>query len=241
MRIVLALALAALPLAAAASGLDPAARAAFRAEIRAYLLEHPELIDEVLAEAERQRQAEAVSGDLALIEAHRAALFDAPDDWTGGNPEGDVTVVAFVDYACDRCGPALSAARALAASDPGLRLVVKDAPGPGGETAARFARAVLALAGPDAYARAQDALFAAPDMQPGTLDGIARALGLDPATVADRMADPGIAAALAVNRALLDALDLETAPAYVFERSLVRGDLPEVALAAIAQAMRRKN
>jgi protein-disulfide isomerase len=240
-RVGLALALAALPLAGAASGLDPAARAAFRAEIRAYLLEHPELIDEVLAEAERQRQAEAVSGDLALIEAHRAALVDASDDWTGGNPEGDVTVVAFVDYACDRCGPALSAARALAASDPGLRLVVKDAPGPGGETAARFARAVLALAGPDAYARAQDALFAAPEMQPDTLDGIARALGLDPATVADRMADPGIAAALAVNRALLDALDLGTAPAYVFERSLVRGDLPEVALAAIAQAMRRKN
>nr|WP_281354758.1 thioredoxin domain-containing protein [Rhodovulum strictum] len=221
--------------------MDPEARAAFRAEIRAYLLDHPELIDEVLAEAERRRFGDAVSGDLALIAAHRAALFDDPADWTGGNPEGDVTLVAFVDYTCDRCAPALAAARALAASDPGLRLVVKDAPAPEDETAARFARAVLALSGPDAYLRAQDALFAAPDMQQGTLDGIARALGLDPAAVADRMADPAIAAALAANRALLDALDLGPAPAYVFERSLVRGDLPEVALAAIAQTMRRKN
>ncbi|TCO70966.1 protein-disulfide isomerase [Rhodovulum euryhalinum] len=235
----LGLALAAAP--AYAAGLDPAQRAAFRAEVRAYLLDHPEVIDEALAAAEARRYSDAVADDLARIEAHRVALFHDPADWSGGNPTGDVTLVTFVDYGCATCGPALAAARALADSDPGLRLIVKDAPAPGADRAARFARVVLVLAGPDAYRRAQDALFAAPDAAPATLDGIARALGLDPAGVARRMDDRAIAAALAANRGLMRDLDLGPPPAHVFERTLIRGDLPEAALAAIATAMRRKN
>lgn len=235
---VLALALVAAP--AAAMDLSPENRAAFRAELRAYLLDQPELIEEALAEAERRRYSSAVADDLALIETHRAALFADPADWAGGNPDGDVTLVSFVDYGCASCGPALAAARALAAADPGLRLVVKDAPARGEDRAARFARAVLALDGRDAYLRAQDALFAAPDAAPATLDGIARRLGLDPAEVTRRMDAPDIAAALAANRALMQALDLGAPPAYVLDRTLVRGDLPEAALAAIVRAMRRK-
>ncbi|SIO29233.1 Protein-disulfide isomerase [Rhodovulum sp. ES.010] len=229
--------------AAPALELSAAERAAFRAELRAYLLEHPEVIEDALAAAEERRYATAARSDLDRIAAEAETLFHDPADWTGGDPQGDVTLVTFVDYACAACGPALAAARALAARDGRLRLVVKDAPGPGADArrAARFARAVLAVGGADTYARAQEALFAVSDLSQATLDAIARDLGLSPAALSTRLEAPDIAAALSANRALMDRLHLGAPPAHVLERTLIRGALPERALAAIAAAMRRKN
>lgn len=236
--IALAALLAAAP--ARAGWLNEAERAAFGAELRDYLLDHPEVIEEALSGAEARRYQGHVDDDLSRIAAHADALFRDPADWVGGNPAGDVPLVLFLDYSDAASARALSAARKLAETDAGLRLVVKEAPAPGNavaDRAARLARAVLALAGPEAYPRAQDMLFAAPDTAPGTL---AAALSLDPAALAARTEAPETAAALTRARALAVALDLGPPPAYVLERSLVRGDLPAVALAPIVEAMRRK-
>jgi len=234
----LALALAAVP--ASAGVFSPDERAAMGAELRAYLTEHPEVIAEALGGAEERRYAQEARGDLALLGENADALFHSAQDWTGGNPEGDVTLVGFIDYGSKASARALAAARALLASDPGLRLVVKDTPPEGEDTAARFAQAALRLGGSDAYVRAQDALFAAPDVARPTLDGIARDLGLDPAAVAAAMTAPETGTVLAANRALARTLDLGPAPAYVLDRTMIRGDLPPVALARIVEQMRRK-
>lgn len=228
---------------ATAGWLSPEERAAFRAELRAYLLEHPEVIEEALSGAEARRQARLAADDLALLDIHADTLFHARGDWTGGNPAGDVTLVSFVDYAAADGASALAAVRALAAADKNLRLVVKDAPAPdvpASERAARFAQAALRLGGPDIYVRAQTALFAAPDLAPATLDSLARDLGLDPRAVRTEMDTPAIDRALAVTQDLVQALDLGPAPAHVIDRTMVRGALPEVALARIVETMRRK-
>lgn len=243
MRLALALTLAALPAwATDMTALTDGERAAFRAELRAYLLDHPEVIEEALSAPapERKRYEEHVSDDLALLEDNAEALFHAPGDWTGGNPEGDMPLVAFIDYGCLPCARALEGLDALAADDPGLRLIVKETGPEGADAAARFALAVLALAGPEAYRRAQAALFAAPAHDPQHLAGIAENLGLDPARVAERMDAADTRAAIAGNRALAARLDLGPPPAYVLPRTMVRGDVPPIALARIIAAMRAK-
>ncbi|RBO54279.1 DsbA family protein [Rhodovulum sp. BSW8] len=228
----------------ALAGLTADERAAFRAELRAYLLDHPEVIREALEGAEARRMERHVTSDLDLIAAHADELFHAPDDWTGGTPEGDVTLVSFVDYRAEGAARALDAALETAAEDGRLRLVVKDAPDPGNPEAlraARFAQAVLRLAGPDAYGTAQAGLLAAKGpLDRAALDRIAAALGLDPAAVAARMDAPDIATKLAGTQALAEALDLGPAPAQVLNRTLVRGDVPAVALSRMVEAMRRK-
>ncbi|ARC88094.1 DsbA family protein [Rhodovulum sp. MB263] len=245
MKLVLVLAAA---LVTAAPGLalplGDAERAAFRSELRAYLMEHPEVIREALDGAEKRRMARHANADLALIEANSSALFYAPDDWTGGAPDGDVTLVSFVDYRADGSDRALAAARDAAARDGRLRLVVKEAPSPGDEAAeraARFAMAVLRLAGPTAYEAAQARLFAAgATPEAATLDRISADLGMDPAEVRARMAGPDITAKLSETRALAEALDLGPAPAQVMKRTMVRGDVPAVALLRMVEAIRRK-
>ncbi|MEX5730187.1 protein-disulfide isomerase [Rhodovulum iodosum] len=217
-------------------------RAAFRAELRAYLLDHPEVIEEALSAGagERRRYEEKVTDDLALLESNAEALFDAKGDWTGGNAEGDMPLTAFVGYGCTTCAAAMSGLDALTAEDPGLKVIVKDIGPEGDDAAARFAQAVLSLAGPDAYRRAQAALFDAPAHDAAHLAGIAERLGLDPSALGARMDAPETRAKIARTRALADRLDLGPPPAYVLPRTMVRGDVPPVALSRIIAAMRAK-
>ncbi|MBK1636462.1 DsbA family protein [Rhodovulum adriaticum] len=240
-RPALALILAASP--APALDLSEAERTALGAELRAYLLEHPEIITQALQGAEAKRQAAHAADDIALLQAHATALFHAGGDWTGGAENGDLTLVSFVDYRDPASARAWAAARDLVAQDPALRWVVKEAPtpdAPDATRAARFAQAVLRMAGPRAHAQAQAALFAAPDAAPETLAGIAAELGLDAAPLARRMSDPAITAKLDQTRRLMQALDLQAAPAQVLDRAMVRGEVPAVALARIVAALRRK-
>ncbi|QIB34808.1 DsbA family protein [Ancylobacter pratisalsi] len=56
-----------------------------------------------------------------------ALLFD-PEAPVGGNPKGDVTVVAFFDYNCGYCRRSMPELERLVREDGGIRLVYKDWP-----------------------------------------------------------------------------------------------------------------
>ena len=102
MRLALALSLAlATPLAA--QEMTDAERDAFRAEVRAYLLENPEVIMEAVAILQQREEQEAAAADDDLVAQHADALFNEPTSYVGGNPDGDITVVEFIDYRFGQC------------------------------------------------------------------------------------------------------------------------------------------
>ena len=104
--------------------MSDAERDIFRAEIRDYLLENPEVLMEAIAVLEERREAESAVADIHLIEQHRSAIFDDGYSYIGGNPDGDVTVVEFLDYRCGYCKRAFPAVEELLASDGNIRLVL---------------------------------------------------------------------------------------------------------------------
>lgn len=87
--------------AAAAQGLDltEAERAAFGVEIRALLLDEPDLVGRALEVRQpnaAQIYRDAIDSDLALIESHAGALFTA-DGATLLGPTGAVAFTSFAD------------------------------------------------------------------------------------------------------------------------------------------------
>jgi len=96
-----ALALGALAGPAAAtdiSDMSDADRAAFRAEVRAYLLDNPEIIIEAVNLLEA-RQAEAqAQADFTLVEQNAEDLFDDGFSWVGGTPDG---CLLYTSHAAD--------------------------------------------------------------------------------------------------------------------------------------------
>ncbi|RBP08664.1 protein-disulfide isomerase [Roseiarcus fermentans] len=81
--------------------------------------------------------ASVLIGEAAAPQAGRAAaantvdihaILDDPDAPVGGDPTGDVTIVAFIDYNCPFCKRAEPDLQRLVASDGKIRLVYKDWP-----------------------------------------------------------------------------------------------------------------
>ena len=110
-------------------------------QIRAYLLENPEVVEEALTKLQEKRQ---VAADTQLREAlvkNRAALERDPRDYVHGNPNGKVTIVQFFDYRCPYCKTAVPHIEKLLADNDDLRMVMKEYPilSPASEAAARAA------------------------------------------------------------------------------------------------------
>ena len=217
----LALALAlALPVPALADEppLSDAARSALRAEIRAYLLENPEVIFEAVAEYERRTAAAQAEMDEALIEINAEAIFADTHSWVGGNPDGDVTLVEFMDYRCGFCRRAFPVMMDVVGGDGNLRLVIKELPilGQASEIMSRFAVAVQLQHGNEAYFAVHERLLALQeDPTDEVLLEIARDLELDGLTLLDAMRSDAVTAILTENRRLAQRLQISGTPSFI--------------------------
>lgn len=219
--LVLALALAVAP--ARAQEDVPADQAAFEARVRAYLIEHPEVIVEALQELERRQQAATELKQKQVIAERRDELTASPDDPVAGNPMGAVTVVEFFDYRCPYCKAVAQDMIDTLEAEGDVRIVFKEFPilGPESEQAAK---AALAARLQEKYLPFHQALMAHQGpLDDAALFGIAEDVGLDVERLRRDMAGPEIEAAISRNLALADALAIGGTPAFIVGDQLFPG------------------
>ena len=232
-RLALALSLCLMPLAALAGGLGdmtPAEKDAFRGEVRQYLLDNPEVILEAMDLLQARKAAAEQQADVDMVQANAAAIFKDAASWVGGNPQGSVTIVEFMDYRCTYCRKAYAEMEDLVKNDGDIRFVVKEFPILGDDSliSAKFAIAMRMVHGDDAYKAAHDALIAlrgSPDA--ATLGRLAADLGYDAAEVMAKMESAEVSAVIQANRDLAGALNITGTPTFVIDATMLRGYLPE--------------
>ena len=224
------LGLASPALAVDLSAMSAEEKAAFGDAVRAYLLENPEVLTEAIEVLkDRQAAAEAVA-DVELVKANAADLFADTASYTGGNPEGDLTVVEFIDYRCGYCKKAHSEVMDLVNGDGNIRYIVKELPilSEDSATAARFAIATLQVAGPEAYAKVNAGFYESfrGEVTPDTLSAFADDLGLDAAPILARMEAPEVTKVIEDNHALAQRMQISGTPTFVMGEQMVRGYIP---------------
>jgi len=233
-RSLLALSLGAslLTTAAGADGLTDmteAEREAFRAEVRAYLIENPEVLMEALDVLQQRQDAAAAAAELVAMEENRDFIFNDPNSWVGGNPDGDITLVEFMDYRCSFCRKAHDEVKELVTSDGNIRYVIKEFPilGEASLASSQFAIAVRLLHGDDAYKAAHDALITLRgEPTPETLGRLAADLGHDPAPILEKMRADEVMSVIAANHALADEMAISGTPTFVLKGQMLRGYVP---------------
>lgn len=228
--------LAAIGVAMFALALPPTAQAAeFSAPqkseiekiVRDYLVSHPEVLQEAMAELEKRQAAGEAEKHQAAVKEHAQALFSSPRQVVVGNPKGDVTFVEFFDYNCGYCKRAMADMLALMKEDPKLKVVLKEFPvlGPGSVEAAQVAVAVRMqdktgqkylqfhekLLGARGQANKAAALAAAKDV------------GMNIAQLEKDMASPEVKETLQESFKLAEALGMNGTPSYVIGDSVVVG------------------
>jgi protein-disulfide isomerase len=112
--------------------------------IKDYIVSHPEVLQEAIAELDKRQAAADTEKTKAAISGNAETLFNSSRQVVLGNIKGDVTMVEFFDYNCGFCKRALPDMVELLKDDTKLKVVLKEFPvlGPGSVEAARVAVAV---------------------------------------------------------------------------------------------------
>ena len=161
------------------------------------------------------------------IAAHAEEIFRSPTSFVAGNPQGDVSVVAFFDYNCPDCRRTAPDLARVIAQEPNIRVVLKELPVLGADSEA-VARLALAAKAQGKYAELHDRLIT--ERGRATVAralSVASELGLDPDALKTAAEQPSITAALAENKRLAGALRVKGVPFYlVGDRVLGEGSDP---------------
>ena len=215
---------------------------AFGKAVREYLLENPETIFEAV-EVFRQREAEAeATADLNLVATNADAIFSDGFSYVGGNLEGDVTIVEFMDYRCGYCKRVHAAVEELIRADGNIRFIVKEFPvlGEASEMASAFAVAVKQLHGDAAYKATYDTLLTFNgDINEKTLRRLATILGHDYQAILNQMNQESVMKEITETRRLAARLQINGTPTFVFDDELVRGAVDLKTMTSLVAAKRQ--
>lgn len=224
------------------SKMNDSQKAAFGEAIRDYLMKNPEVLVEAINELEAKQQAQQADNDKQLVKANAKDLFEDGYSWVGGNPDGDITIVEFMDYKCTYCKKAYAEVSDLLKKDGNIRFIVKEFPilGQESELSARFAVAVQQIDGDAAYEKVHDALMTARgSLTVESLTALAKAQGLDADAIIKRMNEDQVTDVLRKNYQLAQRMSISGTPAFVIGGQLLRGYAPEAAMAQMVAEERK--
>ncbi len=220
---------------------DAASDEAFGERVRAYLLENPHVIMEAVGVLQQREDAAAATADQDMIAAQMDALTNDGFSWVGGNPDGDITVVEFMDYRCGYCKKAHPEVESLLSADGNIRFIVKEFPILGEQSilGSQFAIAAHIVAGDDAYKAVHDTLMSYNgEITAESLSRLADSLDLDGAAILAKLDDPEVVRRISENRALGKALDISGTPTFVVQNQMVRGYVPAEQLQKMVDQLR---
>jgi protein-disulfide isomerase len=207
--------------------------AAFGARVRAYLLEHPEVIEEAVTKLRQGQMLEAAKAQAPAIGRLRQQLERDPRDLVI-NPGGTVTIVEFFDYRCGYCKRIAPDVLQLIAENPDVRMVFKEFP-IFGEVSDSAARMALTTAGKGKGLALHKAWMNERALDEAALDRHLTEVGLSPGAVRAAAAQPAITRQLADVRALARELGLEGTPAFIVGDYLIPGADMAALRAALAK------
>jgi protein-disulfide isomerase len=226
--------------ALALSGCGKADDAAFDARVRAYLLNHPEVIQEAIDKLQAKQDARTAAQAKLAIGKNRDAIERDPRDFVA-NPTGKITVTEFYDYRCPHCVNAAPAVLSLIQSNPDVRFVFKEFPifGAASDKAAAAAIAVKHDGGD--YLGVYKDFMAARPLDDAAVDRILTAHGVAPATINNAQLKAAAASQLADVRKLAIGIGIEGTPAFIIGDTLVPGEDMDAVKAAITAARNSKS
>jgi protein-disulfide isomerase len=202
-------------------------RAEIESIIKNYLVAHPEVLEEAMAELNKRQAADEAAKHEASVTQNSQAIFNSPRGVVLGNKDGDVTFVEFFDYNCGYCKRAMADMLDLMKSDPKLKVVLKEFPvlsqgsveaaqvavavrmqDPSGKKYLDFHQRLLGGRGPADKARALAA---------------AKEAGLDVGRIEKDLTSPEVRATIEENFKLAEAMGMNGTPSYVIGKQIVVG------------------
>jgi protein-disulfide isomerase len=218
--------------AVAAAGMSDKQRKATEALVRAYILDHPEIITEAVEILQKREVAKR------LTSAGNKITFPFPGA-EAGNIKGDVTVVEFTDYNCGFCRASLADVQRLVKGDGNIRLVYRELPILS-QTSRDAALWALAAAKQGKHKAFHDAMFAGgrPDAQ--TIRAAASNAGMNLAAAEQFAGSREAASEIESNLAMMQQIGFNGTPTFIIGDQILEGALGYEALKTAVEKARKQ-
>jgi protein-disulfide isomerase len=195
--------------------------------ITSYLLAHPEVMQDVMAELDKRQQAAEAEKHRAAIAENKATLFSSSHEVVLGNPQGNVTMVEFFDYNCGYCKRALPDMLTLLKTDSNLKFVLKEFPVLG-EGSVEAAHVAVAARMQDASGKKyiefhQKLLGGRGPADKARALAVAKEVGFDMARIEKDMNSGEVKKTIDEDMKLADAIGVSGTPSYVVGDEVVVG------------------
>ncbi|MFT4955863.1 MAG: protein-disulfide isomerase [Brevundimonas sp.] len=213
----------------------------FDGRVRAYLLNNPEVLEEMLQARQVQQQAAGNEAINAAITADPSLIAHDPrDPAVGPAPEqATATVIEFFDYRCPGCKSVSPGLLELIQSNPDVRFVFKEWPilDRGDDATSNYAaRAALAAHAQGRYLEVHQALMAEPALDVEAVDRVLQEAGLDMAAARVFIQSDEAQSHVAQIYETARRMNLQGTPTFIVNGRATDGIDPRVVAAAIAQA-----
>ena len=222
-----ALALCGTPPPASAQSFSDSQRGDIETIVRDYLLAHPEVLEEAMAELNKRQTAAEAEKQKASVATNAETIFNSPRGVVLGNKDGDVSFVEFFDYNCGYCKRAMADMLDLMKTDPKLKVVLKEFPvlSQGSVEAAQVAVAVRMQdpTGKKYLDFHQKLLGGRGAADKARAMAAAKDAGLDTARIEKDLASPEVRATIEENFKLAEAMGMNGTPSYVIGKQIVVG------------------
>jgi len=223
------------------SNLSELDRTLLQKEIRTYLLSHPEIIMEALKSLEDKNSASNADLDKTLIQANYEAIFEDDSSWQGGNLNGDITIVEFIDYRCGYCRKAHNEIKKLINLDQNIRIIIKEYPILGRESniLSRLAVSVLQLYGPKKYQLIHNEFITNKiNLSEANIKNLLERMDLDSTEILNHINSKEVTDHLIRTRELGKKLKINGTPTFILEDTMIRGYVEFDYLAAEIERIR---
>lgn len=213
----------------------------FGARVRAYLLENPQILDEVVQARQLREQSMITDQINQAASANADLLAHDPRDPAVGPADAAVTVIEFFDYRCPGCKAVSADVLRIVRANPDVRFVFKEWPilDRGEDTTSNYAaRAALAAHAQGRYLPVHQALMAAPALTPEEVDRVLEANGVDLSRARAILAADDTSRHLADIQIAAETLRLQGTPTFLVNGRATDSIRPQDLAAAIAEAKR---
>ena len=162
-------------------------------QVRGYLLNNPQILDEMLEARQIAEEQNATSAIDSAVAANPKLLAADPRDPAVGPQDAKVTVIQFFDYRCPGCKAVAGPYREMMDRHPEVRFVFKEWPilDNGSTVTSNYAaRAALAAHAQGKYIQVHNALMGERALNEAAIDAILQEAGLDMAKARAAMTAP---------------------------------------------------
>lgn len=207
--------------------------------IKDYLLNTPEIIIESIENLQKRKVQESEVKVSNYLKDNKIDIEDSKNFPLIGNKDGDITIVAFYDYACSYCKKGDSTVNQLLQNDPRVKVSLRPLPilGEASEYLAKISLAVFKV-NPDKFKLVHDEIMKMRNISKESVENLLTGAGLEITEVEEIADSAEVKDLISQNIQIAKNLKIQGVPAYVINSKLIPGAIDYTQLLNIIKEIR---